>query len=216
MLYLPKSTEFNKRIPKQKFYEKLSVKPALKKLFVDQIQAIYWRNKVASTTTNIEAGQSVTEIEVFEIKLCENTLDEAVIRSIDNEIPYHILFLLEFNGQYQAWIAYKETTSKADAFNVCDYYHTDWMTEQDLPLKLDGMNLDVVYENFVRQIAGDILAKRHEQETLAESVEREEHRQQLRKQIAALETKIHREKQLNRQVQLNGELKALKRELECL
>ncbi|WP_223227464.1 DUF4391 domain-containing protein [Campylobacter concisus] len=28
---LPKSTEFNKKIPKQKFYENLEISPALKK-----------------------------------------------------------------------------------------------------------------------------------------------------------------------------------------
>ena len=33
MLGLPKTTEFNKRIPKQKFYDNLAVTPALKKVF---------------------------------------------------------------------------------------------------------------------------------------------------------------------------------------
>ena len=32
MLGLPKTTEFNKRIPKQKFYENLEISPALKKV----------------------------------------------------------------------------------------------------------------------------------------------------------------------------------------
>ena len=41
MLGLPQSTEFNKRIPKQKFYEHITVSPALKKSFVDQIRMIY-------------------------------------------------------------------------------------------------------------------------------------------------------------------------------
>ena len=35
----------------------------------------------------------------------------------------------------------------------------------------------------------------------------------LEKQIAALQNKIRREKQLNRQVELNGELKRVKKEL---
>ena len=34
MLGLPKTTEFNKRIPKQKFYENLEISPALKKLWI--------------------------------------------------------------------------------------------------------------------------------------------------------------------------------------
>ena len=41
MLGLPKTTEFNKRIPKQKFYENLQVTPAMKRYFVDQIKVIY-------------------------------------------------------------------------------------------------------------------------------------------------------------------------------
>lgn len=38
MLGLPKSTEFNKRIPKKKFYEQLEVTPEIKRVFVDQIK----------------------------------------------------------------------------------------------------------------------------------------------------------------------------------
>ena len=40
----PQATEFNKRIPKQKFYENLEVSPALRRVFVDQIRLVYWRN----------------------------------------------------------------------------------------------------------------------------------------------------------------------------
>ena len=69
MLGLPKSTEFNKRIPKQKFYENIAVTPAIKKAFVEQIRIIYWRNKIAATTLNLAVGEQVTEIEVIEIKL---------------------------------------------------------------------------------------------------------------------------------------------------
>lgn len=35
MLGLPQSTEFNKRIPKQKFYENITITPVLKRIFVD-------------------------------------------------------------------------------------------------------------------------------------------------------------------------------------
>ena len=96
MLGLPQSTEFNKRIPKQKFYEHITVSSALKKSFVDQIRMIYWRNKVAATTVNLAPGTIVDEVEVFEIKLNSASLDEAVLRQIDREISYHIIFLLEY------------------------------------------------------------------------------------------------------------------------
>ena len=216
MLNLPNSTEFNRRIPKQKFYENLTVTPALKRVFIDQIKVIYWRNKIAATTMNVAAGDTVTEIEVFEVRLNGPQLDETVLRLIDKEIPYHILFLLEYDGKYQAWTAYKETASSgSNAFKVGAYYHTDWLPEEALPLKVDGLSIDKVYENFVRQIAGQAL-QADGSETLKESVERDERRKQLEKQITALQAKVRREKQLNKQVQLNAELKRLREEIEKL
>ena len=215
MLGLPKTTEFNKRIPKQKFYENMDISPALKKVFVEQVKIIYWKNKIAASTTNLAAGSEVTELEVFEIRLNSPVLDDGLLRQIDREIPYHILFLLEYEGKYQARIGYKEAAaSGSKAFKVNGYYYTEWFVEDELPLKMEGLNIDVVYENFVRQIAGDKLSTEKTGESLKESVEREEQRQTVQKQIEALKAKIKKEKQLNKQLEMNNELKKLKRELE--
>ena len=215
MLGLPKSTEFNKRIPKQKFYENMDISPALKKVFVEQVKIIYWKNKIATSTTNLAAGVDVTELEVFEIRLNSQVLDDGLLRQIDREIPYHILFLLEYQGKYQAWIGYKEAAASGNkAFKVNGYYHTDWLDEEELPLKLEGLNVDKVYENFVRQIAGDKLQAENAEESLKDSVARDEQRQALQKQIDILKAKIRKETQLNKQMQMNAELKKLRKELE--
>ena len=211
MLGFPVSTEFNKRIPKQKFYENLDVSPTLRRVFVDQIRIVYWRNKLAASTLNIAAGEVVSEVEVFEVRLNEPKLDEAVLKQIDKEIPYHILFILTCDGKAQAWIGYKEAAaSGSSAFKVNRYYHTDWMAEEELQLHIDGLNMDTVYESLVRQIAGDKL-QADSGESLKESVERDEKKKQLEKQIAALESKMRREKQLNRQMEMNAELKQLRK-----
>lgn len=210
MLGFPVSTEFNKRIPKQKFYDNLDVSPTLRRVFVDQIRLVYWRNKLAASTLNIAAGEVVSEVEVFEVRLNEPKLDEAVLKQIDKEIPYHILFILTCDGKAQAWIGYKEATaSGSNAFKVNRYYHTDWMPEDELQLRIDGLNMDTVYESLVRQIAGDKL-QADSGESLKETVERDEKKKQLEKQIAALEGKMRSEKQLNRQMEINAELKRIK------
>lgn len=217
MIGLPKTTEFNKRIPKQKFYENMDISPALKKVFVEQVRIIYWKNKIAASTTNLAAGTDVTELEVFEVRLSSPVLDDSLLRQIDKEIPYHILFLLEYQGKYQAWIGYKEAAASGNkAFKVNGYYHTEWLAEDELPLKLEGLNVDAVYENFVRQIAGDKLKTEVAGESLKESVARDEQKQALQKQIATLQAKIRKEKQLNKQMQMNNELKKLKKELEAM
>ena len=217
MIGLPKTTEFNKRIPKQKFYENMDVSPALKKVFVEQVKIIYWRNKIATSTTNLATGNDVTELEVFEVRLNSPVLDDGLLRQIDREIPYHILFLLEYQRKYQAWIGYKEAAASGNkAFKVNGYYHTEWLAEDELPLKLEGLSVDAVYENFVRQIAGDKLKSETSGESLKESVARDEQKQALQKQIDTLKAKIRKEKQLNKQMQMNNELKKLKKELEAL
>lgn len=214
MLGFPASTEFNKKIPKQKFYDNLDISPALRRVFVDQIRLVYWRNKLAATTLNIAAGEAVTEIEVFEVRLNDPQLDEAVLKQIDKEIPYHILFVLTCNGKAQAWIGYKEAAAYgSNAFRVSRYYHTDWMPEDELHPHIDGLNMDAVYENLVRQIAGDQL-QTDSGESLKESVERDEKKKQLEKQISVLESKMRREKQLNRRMEMNSELKKFRKEME--
>lgn len=213
MLCLPVSTEFNKRIPKQKFYENIAVTPAMKKAFVEQIKIIYWRNKIAATTLNLAAGGQVTEIEVFEVRLSAPELDESVLRQIDREIPYHILFLLEYEGKYRAVIGYKEVVVGKTAFRVDRYYSTDWMDEDDLPVHLEGLTLDAVYENFVRQIAGDALGT-GESASLKDSVEQQKQREQLEKQIAALEAKIRKEKQPRKKFEMVQKAKMLKERLK--
>lgn len=187
VLGLPMTTEFNKRIPKQKFYENIAVTPAMKKAFVEQIKIIYWRNKIATTTLNLAAGGQVTEIEVFEVRLSAPELDESVLRQIDREIPYHILFLLEYEGKYRAVIGYKEAAA--------------------------GKTADAVYENFVRQIAGDVLVEENGT-TLKESIEQQKQREQLEKQIVALEAKIRKEKQPRKKFELVQNIKVLKEGLK--
>ena len=216
MLGLPKTTEFNKRIPKQKFYENLSVTPAQKKMFAEQIKVIYWRNKIAATTVNLAPGENVTELEVFEILLNQPHMDEAVLTQIDRALPYHILFVLTYNDKQQACIAYKEATASGGyAFKVLKYYKTGWMPAAQMELEFAGRSLDAVYENYVRQIAGNEI-ETTAAGNLQTDVERSERKQQLQKQIDDLQAKIRKEKQFNRQVELNAEVKRLQNILQSI
>lgn len=209
MLNLPASAAFNRRIPKQKFYEELPLTPALRRVFVGQINAIWWRSKIAPATANLAPGRTVTELEVFELQLAQPSLDEGVLRAIDKRIPYPILYLLTCDGRCQAWIGYQP----AGQAGAQVYYHTAWQPQEDLMLELRGLDTDAAYKNLVRQIAGGALDA-PTAEPLPQSIARDQRRRALEKQITVLQNKIRREKQLNRQVELNGELKRLRKELE--
>ncbi|MEI2803896.1 MAG: DUF4391 domain-containing protein [Trichococcus flocculiformis] len=216
MLLFPKTTEFNRRIPKQKFYNHLSVSPQIKKIFVEQIAAINWTNKLAPTTLNVKSGERVTEIEVFHLLLNQKGLDERVLQLIDKEIPYHILFELEYEGQIQVWIGYKEESqTRAETFKVNRYYQTDWMTKDEIHFEIAGLNMDALYDGLIKQAAGDSL-RIEANESVGVAIQRTEEKEKLEKQILALEKKLYKEKQFNRQVQLNTELKILHKQMEEL
>jgi len=135
MFELPDSTLFNRRIPKLKFYQRAAITTQLKRVFTEQISLILWQNKLAPSTLNVAAGQTVTEIQVIRIKLNQRSLDADALALIEKEIPYHLLFLLEYADAVQAWISYKDETG---ALKSGVTYHTEWIPEEALPLKLDG------------------------------------------------------------------------------
>lgn len=208
MLGLPTTTEYNKRIPKQKFYENLSVTPALKRVFVEQIQNVIWANKIAPATISVSEGKEVAEIEVFRICLNAGTLDESALRQMDKQIPYHILFVLEHNEKYQVWIGYKEASDGDNAFKVNKYYHTEWLAEQDLQIKIDGLDMDSIYANLVRQIGG--IEKGNE--SLGEQIADKEYREKIEKEIAKLEKLARAEKQPKKKFELAQQIKKIQAE----
>ena len=80
-------------------------------------------------------------------------------------------------------------------------------------MHLEGLTLDAVYENFVRQIAGNVLVEENGT-TLKESIEQQKQREQLEKQIAALEAKIRKEKQPRKKFEMVQKLNGMKGEQE--
>ena len=202
MLGLPRSTEVNRRIAKEKLYQNATLTPQSRDMIKDQIESVVWRNKLADSTVGISAGEDIKEIQVFEIQLRQKELDKRVLPAIAKAIPYKILFVLVFGDEAQAWIEASGT-----------FYNTDWQLIDVLALKFEGLNLDAVYENLARQISGGRLGTDGD---IEEAVDRDKQRQKLERDIAALEKKLLREKQFNKQVVLNGELKRLRKELEDL
>ena len=136
-----------------------------------------------------------------------------LLLQIDREIPYHILFLLKHEDSYQGAIGYKEEAeSGTNAFKVAGFYYTDWMKEEDLTITLKGLDLDAVYENLLRDIGGERL-NINEDESIEESVERDEKIKALESKIEKLENKRRKTKQLNKKMKINDEIRALKKEI---
>ena len=200
MLDFPAKTLFGKAIPKAKFYEKLAVSSVVKRAFVNEIAQIVWRNKLSPETLNVQPGSRVKELEVIEVELKGEALNEAVLKAIDRGIPYQLLFLLKRGDEYQAWMGYKESESSA----VKEYYRTEWLALDELPLQISGLTLDEVCDNFIRQIHGELQPT--ETGDLKTELADAREREKLQKKIAQFENKLLHEKQFKKQLEIRQQI----------
>ncbi len=214
MIDFPKNTLFNKKIPKQKFYDKLGATNKLEQQFVKEIDSIVWKNKLSPETINISVGINVMEIEIFEVFLKEQAISKNILEVIDREIPYHLVFILRYKDLGQIWISYKEgSKSRVGKFKVDSLYKTEWLKYDDLTLTLNGLNLDKVYENFMLQVADGKL-QLEQGADIKDAVTKSKEQDKLWAYVNSLETKIKNEKQYNQQVKLMAELRKAKSQLE--
>ncbi|WP_138494058.1 DUF4391 domain-containing protein [Paenibacillus pinistramenti] len=215
MFQLPSNTIVNRKIPKNKFYDKLHANQHLKELFTDQVDTIIWKHKLSKETIRLSPKDDVEEIQVFEIHLKERSYSQDLLRSIDKAIPYPILHVLMNEGMVKLAIAFKERNQMDDNRSVVRSYHeTQWQPVENLNMNLlQGLDLKAVYENIIR---GLLPVNSSPDVKLIDALEQQARIDKLKLECQRLEAKMRSEKQFNRKVELNMELQRKRRELNQL
>ena len=188
---LPKTAFVNKFIAKAKFYEKAALGAKLQKEFIDKIQKITWKYKLAESTVGIAKTAKVTEIQIFEIELKEQVIPKNVLRVIDKAIPYQILYRFIYKENE----AYAITLKKGGVEN---YYFSDW--NDDKSFDFTGIDLEKVYQKIIKAF---ITSEAKTKSSFNEIIDIDNKIKALEDEIAALEDKISKEKQFNRKVDMN-------------
>lgn len=215
----PRQAELGRTLPKNKIYEHSGAKTRLKNLFVEQVEQIVWRCKLAPETINLPARPGVPEIQVFAIQLKAPELHRDVLRCIDGAVQFPIIFeLLHGSGtsaRAQVVAAYKRP-SQADTnrWVQSDYFSTDWLPvsapRAALPLALDLAGL---YEQILHRL---LPLPPRAQESLADLVRRTEQVAAKRREVEKAEVRLAQEMQFNRKVEINAALRQLRTEHEQL
>lgn len=203
-LNLPDSALVNKFIPKSKFYSHSSANTKLKQKFTDQIQRITWLYKLAEHTVGITKTASVEEIQIFELELKRQVIPKQIIRLIQRIIPYPILFILSYKEHQAYAIVLHDNEHKQE-------YFSDW--DVDIAFAFSGTTLEKVYNNLVKAF---ITSTDTQQKPFSEIIRTDAKIKELCKEIERFESKIRKEKQFNKKVELNQTLLQLKKQLEEL
>ena len=199
MLELPKNCVVDSFIPKKTFYERVNISTTLKQEFINKLEKIIWKYKISQDNLNIAKTDEVEEIEIFELVLKEKCDVKNIIKVITKEIAYPILFKINYKNEYMYAIKYES-----------DIIQTEWNENKEI--SINGLDLNAVYENLVKQIAGidnNSIDVKKELEKIKEI-------ELLEKEINKLKSNIEKEKQFNRKVELNKKVRKLEKEMEAL
>ena len=217
----PQQAKVDRLIPKNKFYEQGKANTKIEQLFVDQVENIRWAYKLASSTIHLQDQEDLKEIQIFRVKSRVEDLDVSILSFIDKLILTPIIFEVVYQDKVKVVATYKRL-NQADKTKavIGQYYASEWLEDHDrieLPLYLKLADL---YEHFIAQILPIASSKDQENDDESVSIElklqRAQQLESLQKQLDKLKSKLRTEKQFNRKVELNNQIRLLGAQLDKL
>lgn len=210
-LKFPPTTIVGKPVPKNAFYKHLEVNAKMKQHFVDDVVSIHWLYKLAPSTINVEDGKQVHEIVVFSAVLKDKDCPDDVFLFIDRNMPRHVVFILEYEDRYKVLLNYKAWKDGQNSqFDIIKTFATDWLTAERLLLTLEGQTMDALYEAMAGQVSGFGTTKAEDTKRI---VELEGLIDKAKREVDSLQKRIRNERQLNRQMELNGAAQGIKKQI---
>jgi len=220
----PEQAAFGRVLPKTKVYAFGKPTRRVRDLITQQVAQIVWQHKLAPDTLNLPPNRDVQEVQVFRIELKPDALAEPddlpedVLRAIDKAIASPIIYELVDGQRIRCVAAYKRPNESApgNAANwvVGDYFGTGWMPRETprepLPVALDMAGL---YEHLLRRL---MPIEPRPGESMKQQTERFAALAVKQRECRRLEAQLRRERQFNRKVELNAQLRHLKDEVQTL
>ena len=189
MFDLPKTAEIRKPLHKKLIYEKYAAELSgnKKDKFDSDISRMIITNEISEASVNIKATEGISAIFVLQVELKRKEYDDKNIIMISKLFGQKLLIVLHYENKYQ--LAIYETR----------LLKSDWKNEEEISLKLNGLDLGSVWDNLVTQVSGINVQAGN---TLAEQINVEAEREKLREQIADLELKARKEVQSKKKFEM--------------
>lgn len=200
MYGLPLKTEQQQQLGKERVFAKFKVNTVDQHRFNADIATMYITNHVSEATVPaLKPATSGKSIYVLTLNLKRLGCNRKNIELLAKMIPQNIVYALNFENQVQFVVYYEKL------------YATSLIPEDQALLKLEGYDMDEVWENLIKSIGGIEIKGEN---TLAEQVAIDEERLKLQNLIASTEEKAYKEKQPRRKMELMEKVKEQKLLLE--
>lgn len=222
-LNIPDSCFIGSTIYKKLFYENADLSGRDKSLFTETINKITWLYCLKPETINIQAykdeARDYPEIEVIEVLLHRDYGLKKIAEIIMRTIPYPMLMIFKLDDKIQFYVAHQRVSQSDSSKNTMEEsISTAWLdNDSDLLVKLNikqmrFTNFYALYSDIVDAISiynlstimpteGNITGAQARQ--LSAKIE------DIEQEIISLRSRLKKETQFNRRMELNIQIKKL-------
>lgn len=222
-LNIPDSCWIGSTIYKKLFYENADLSASEKTLFTDVINKITWLYCLKPETINIPAYKDEVrdypEIEVIEVLVHKDYRLKRIAEIMMRTIPYPMLLIFKLEDKRQFYVAHQRTNQSDSSKNTIEeFIATGWLTSDSALFdKLDikqmrFTNFYTLYSDIVDVISIyklSTIMPMDDNITGAEARELSTKIEDIEQRIISLRSKLKKENQFNRKMELNIEIKRL-------
>lgn len=224
-LNIPDSCLIGNTIYKKLFYENADLSTSDKSLFTDTINKVTWLYCLKPETINIPAYKDEVrdypEIEVMEVLVHKDYKLKRIAEIIMRTIPYPMLLIFKLEDKRQFYVAHQRTSQSDSSMNTIEeFIATNWLgSDSALLAKLDikqmrFTNFYALYSDIVDAISIynlSAIMPTDDSITGTEARELSAKIEDIEQEIVSLRSKLKKENQFNRKMELNIKIKKLER-----
>ncbi|MHB8128963.1 MAG: DUF4391 domain-containing protein [Mobilitalea sp.] len=225
-LNIPTSCNVGNTIYKKLFYENSDLSSADKALFTDNIIKITWIYCLKPETINIRTYKDdireYPEVEVIEIEVEKDTKLRRIAEIIMKTIPYPMLLFFKSEDKKQIYVAHQRVNQNDKSKNIIEeFICTEWISNDSFLLEklnikqMRFTNFYVLYCDIVDAISVYNVSNIIPSITSITGMEARKLSLGIEKidiEISTLRSKLKKENQFNRRMELNIEIKSLEKE----
>ena len=222
-LNIPDNCLIGNTIFKKLFYENADLSTSDKSLFTDTINKVVWLYCLKPETINIAAYRDEVrdypEIEVIEVVLHKDYKLKRITEIIMRTIPYPMLLIFKLENKRQFYVAHQRSSQSDSSKNTLEeFIATDWLDRDSyLFARLDMKqmkftNFYALYSDIVDAISIyklSTIMPTDDNVTGAEARRLTAEIEAVEREIISLRSKLKKETQFNRKMELNIAIKEL-------
>ena len=233
---IPAKCELGNTIFKKFFYENAHLNRSDRELFIRSIDKIKWEYCLKNETINIKPFKDdireYNEVEILKIELKIPNKTKRIAEIVMRAIPYPMVLIFRYNNEIQLFTAHQRfNLSDINKNTLEELIFTDWInlddpdeTDEKLFERLNIKNLSFTnFYTFYKDIV-DVLIKYNASKLIGEPVTEDADEVKsvyddltlIDDEIESIKTKIKKETQFNRILEMNIKIKELKDKKEEL